>query len=323
MFIPNTIHVGYQKRTDTYTGKLAYVIYTDNKGKMRKQSSWESWCDDKITKNDFKNEPISGFVLNKGVGGARASWNWNARNEYVRVYDPRNFEIEISVENLLFILQETSSIKGKGLEGEFIYAWHGASLILLPVNSSIYKKCIEFTENQSKSIKKKDLKEGYTYCCKNGEKVMYLGKHQFSRNIFFSENNEHVYRYDNGLFHATKDVKFISHLISDDTSAYADVLDEYKESEHYPFHDVRMTKVSVNFAGKYAKINNKYYALNSYYNGYNYLRADYYSNLYIELEESPEGIKILIHTCNKIFNKSDINEVYDIRVKCGKKWKVI
>jgi hypothetical protein len=51
----------------------------------------------------------------------------------VRVYDPRNFEFEISVANLLYILEETSSLKGKGLEGEFVYAWEGKELVLLPV----------------------------------------------------------------------------------------------------------------------------------------------------------------------------------------------
>ena len=32
LFIPNKIKVGYQKREDTYTKKLAYVVYFDAKG---------------------------------------------------------------------------------------------------------------------------------------------------------------------------------------------------------------------------------------------------------------------------------------------------
>ena len=31
IFIPKRINVGYQKRNDTYTGKLAYVTYFDEK----------------------------------------------------------------------------------------------------------------------------------------------------------------------------------------------------------------------------------------------------------------------------------------------------
>ena len=35
IYIPEKIKVGYQNRNDTYTKKLAYVIYYDEKGKLR------------------------------------------------------------------------------------------------------------------------------------------------------------------------------------------------------------------------------------------------------------------------------------------------
>lgn len=174
--IPKQIHVGYQNRQGTYTGKLAYVIYTDEKGKMRKEQSWQSWRDKKIEADNFANEPTSGFVLNKGVGGQRASWGWNARNEYIRVYDPRGFEFEISVANLLFILSESNSFKGKGLEGEFVYSWEGTELVLLPVNSFEYKASTEFTALQSMKITKSDMKEGRVYQHKNTNNLIYIGR---------------------------------------------------------------------------------------------------------------------------------------------------
>lgn len=43
IIIPKTINVGYQKRSDTYTGKLAYIVYYDENGKLRKEASWNSW----------------------------------------------------------------------------------------------------------------------------------------------------------------------------------------------------------------------------------------------------------------------------------------
>jgi hypothetical protein len=73
LFIPSKIKIGFQKREDTYTKKLAYVIYYDLKNKLRKETSWNSWRDHKIEPLEFENKPISGFVLNKGVGGARQS----------------------------------------------------------------------------------------------------------------------------------------------------------------------------------------------------------------------------------------------------------
>lgn len=179
MNIPEKISVGFRERSDTYTGKLAYVVYTDAKGVLRKATSWNGWRDRAIPPEEYKNEPTSGFVLNKGVGGVRDSYGWNPRNEYIRVYDPRGFEFEISVANLLFILQECTSVKGKGLEGEFVYAWDKKDLVLLPVQSNEYKKCSEFTQNQTRKVTKKDMVEGHTYRMKNNVNVMYLGRHDY------------------------------------------------------------------------------------------------------------------------------------------------
>jgi hypothetical protein len=127
MIIPKTITVGFQNRSDTYTGKLGYVVYTDAKGVLRKESSWNHWRDKKIDSQTFDNVPTSGFVINKKVGETR--YGWNPRMAWVRIYDPRGFEFEISVANLLFILEECTSTKGKGLEGEFVYSWDKADLV--------------------------------------------------------------------------------------------------------------------------------------------------------------------------------------------------
>lgn len=206
LFIPEDIHIGFQKRGGTYTGKLAYIIYTDAKGKKRKEKSWNSWRNSSIAPEDFKNEPTSGFVLNKKVGGDR--YGWNPRATYVRVWDPRDFEFEISVPNLLFILQETSAIKGKGLEGEFVYSWDGQDLVLLPVGCEEYKKSSQHTENQHKKITKEDMVEGCMYLTKEGEEVMYLGRHTIyangSNSKYMTCKKKHVFwskdqRYENNV----------------------------------------------------------------------------------------------------------------------------
>lgn len=89
IFIPTKINVGFQERKDTYTGKLAYVIYFDEKGKLRKETSWQGWRDECIPNEIYDNEPMEGFVLNKKVGGDR--YGWNPRQTYTRVYDPSGF----------------------------------------------------------------------------------------------------------------------------------------------------------------------------------------------------------------------------------------
>jgi hypothetical protein len=253
MFVPKTINVGYQKRSDTYTGKLAYVIYTDEKGVLRKEASWQSWRDKGLSADKFDNIPTSGFVLNKGVGGVKQSYGWNTRNEYVRVYDPRNFEFEISVANLLFILQECSSIKGKGLEGEFVYSWSGTQLILLPVDSDEYKKCIEYTDRQGKKVSKEDIVEGGTYIMRNGEKVVYLGRFLYNnysyyknfnpvgkKHIFATIDKKEIYNYKSRknvsqtVYIPESGFAKIAEIISKSPlPSYPEMLDKYMSSNYF------------------------------------------------------------------------------------------
>ena len=53
LYIPKKINVGYQKREDTYTKKLGYVIYYDDKGVLRKEQSWKNWRDKSIKNEEF------------------------------------------------------------------------------------------------------------------------------------------------------------------------------------------------------------------------------------------------------------------------------
>lgn len=196
LLIPDRINVGFQKRHDTYTGQLAYVIYYDQKGVLRKEKSWQTWRDEKIDPAEYKNEPTEGFVLNKGVGGARQSYGWNTRNEYIRVYDPRNFEFEISVANLLFILRECDCSKGKGLEGKFVYAWEGTELVLLPVISQDYQNSKNYTALQTQSVKSKDLVPGATYQTKKQQMLVFLGRFDWHFMLKPSWRNYNATEYD-------------------------------------------------------------------------------------------------------------------------------
>lgn len=177
IYIPKKIKVGYCNRPDTYTGKLAYVIYYDERGKLRKEPSWESWRDDSIEPDEYDNLPIEGFVLNKKVGGT--NWHGNLRQTYTRVYDPRGFEFEITVPNLLYILEHVSSIRGKGLEGEFVYGWDGADLVLVPTSAPEYQKRNETVRklfhDSSEYLKPSEIKPGFEYHT-NTKTIVYMGR---------------------------------------------------------------------------------------------------------------------------------------------------
>jgi hypothetical protein len=174
--IPSRIRVGFQKRNDTYTGKLGFVISADRKDNPK---SWEGWRDKNIEPQEFDNVPTEGFVLNRDVGGTQRSYSWNARREKVRVYDPRGFEFEITVENVLLILQECSSIKGKGLEGQFVISWSGNTIILLPICSNEYKVATELIDLSKQKVAAAKVKPGCTFRTKDRQNVMYMGRHEW------------------------------------------------------------------------------------------------------------------------------------------------
>lgn len=244
MNIPPTLLVGFQKRTDTYTGMLSYIVYKDAKGKIAKEKSWKGWIDKSIATQELPNDPTSGFVLNKGVGGY-----YRDRMAKIRVHDPRGFEFEITVENLLFILAETDSIKGKGLTGDFVYAWDKQHLVLLPVSCKDYTESVRYTSLKDKKIKKKDIVVGYTYTTKELEDLIYLGQyncctsthHKKSAYYYFGDpvKPRHVFIGSGGKYHFYDDFKtFVT--IANDTSVsnIGDLHLDFIQSDHMQEYDV-------------------------------------------------------------------------------------
>lgn len=269
LFIPKKCKVGLQRREGTYTGKLGYVIYHDGKV-WRKQTSWEGWrhkegqkfahwdsnlqerVEEELTgvePIEFENVPTEGFVLNKKAGGY--STGWNHRQTYCRVYDPRGFEFEITIPNLLYILQECSAYKGKGLEGEFVYSWEGKDLVLLPVSSPDYQECQAFTNLQSQKIGKKDLVEGCTYLTSRMTKLVYLGQHTITEDTWYNRceiedygrdakfQKKLVFRNVGGTsehisYTFLTSLGTIKAKVSDDVDPlFADYIDELQKSEYY------------------------------------------------------------------------------------------
>lgn len=243
-FIPKQINVGYQERANTYTGKLAYIIYYDEKGKLRKETSWNSWRKTDLGNDIFDNDPTSGFVLNKKAGDY--STGWNHRQAYVRVHDPRGFEFEISVQNLLYILENATSTKGKGLEGDFIYGWDGTELVLIPCEAPDYKELVALNDlrHAGKKIGAKDMKLGATYLTKKNEEYSYLGKFteynwrgepSAKPKFWFCEKDG-----DKKWFRTMSTVtnKFIEVISEDCVEDYASIMDELAYNRYYSPVDI-------------------------------------------------------------------------------------
>lgn len=238
LFIPSKVNVGFQNRQDTYTKKLAYVIYYDKKGVLRKETSWNSWRDQKIPNIEYDNTPTEGFVLNKGVGGYKSDWNF--RSAHIRVYDPRDFEFEISVENLLFILKECDCTKGKGLEGKFVYAWQGTELVLLPASSLSYQESMGYTDLQGQDVSFKDLVEGCTVITKEDVKLIYIGRRMVNIPLGWRHTDKwkpakhHVFVDQKGkCFEFIKDAKKLAKIESSECHQdYAELVDRYNNSKY-------------------------------------------------------------------------------------------
>lgn len=250
LFIPKTIRVGYKKRDDTYSGKLAYVIYIDNKGVVRKEKSWNSWRDEEIASEDYDNKPQAGFVLNKNI--KRYNWSHFGSNaSYIRVYDPRGIEFEITPENLIGILM-ASSISKRALADEYVYAWSGDRLVLLPVQSEEYQQAVQYTGLQDGKVTAKQLTPGCSYTTKKGEEAIYIGRFdwwhwgfsdgrsQSREHIFYAPAEEVKRRYERpndnpeyGVFYTKPDTKFLSKKNTEEPVInYAELIDKFKADIH-------------------------------------------------------------------------------------------
>lgn len=253
LYIPKKLKVGFQIREGTYTGKLGYVIYQDDKKVWRKEPSWESWrhkendkpflrwedreriygeeYGDKVSPLFLENDPLEGFVLNKKAGGVGSSWGWNDRVEKVRVFDPRGFEFEISIPNLLFILEESNSYKGKGLEGEFIYAWDKKELVLMPIQSSLYQKCLGHTKLQAKKVSLKDLKTGFNYKTKDNKNYCYIGYDNFISGYYPFVKITHIfYDLDDEIFCELNSNNLAEEI--GENNCFSDIVDILKATKH-------------------------------------------------------------------------------------------
>lgn len=169
LYIPKTITVGFKPLND---GKLGYVIYTDDTGKLRKEPSWQAWRDMNIEPICVLNNPRSEFTLNKSV---QRNGHWGGGRQLVRVWDALDFEIELSIDNLIGLLNH-ATINDRVIKQECVYAWQGTELVLLPTNSEAYQYALTHTDKQANSISAKNMKVGYTYKVKkDNSTVLYLG----------------------------------------------------------------------------------------------------------------------------------------------------
>jgi len=110
------------------------------------------------------NESLSGFEINKRV---RRGGGWSGSNVVWRVTDPRDFELEISSENLQRIIDCATIVNGV-IQGKCCWGRDGAKNVLLPENSDVYREAVVTTKKLITTVPLKELTPG--------DKVVMLSK---------------------------------------------------------------------------------------------------------------------------------------------------
>lgn len=188
--IPKKLKVGYKNTDSTTNGKLGYVVFYDLKtGLIKREVSLDSWRSREIETNDFENEATSGFIFSRNI--SRSGFYRGSKIEKVRVYDPRGFDIEINISNLMHII-EHCNIENCEIKGDLIYGWDGMEMNLIPTNSEVYRNSVDASEKLTKRFATKDLEVGMVYDVKSGSSLdfkqfVYLGR--FAVNDYISGNS--------------------------------------------------------------------------------------------------------------------------------------
>lgn len=148
-----------------------FVTYKQG-SKIAKEISFKNWLGDG-EQIYTSNLPKKGFILQDCVGGHGGSWYSYERRAWAIIKDPHGFNIEITFDNLVWIMKMVSHDHNTGFDGEFVYGWDGAQLMLVPTISADYK----YTTNiDNKEIYKlKDLTVGETYRFPDERNMIYLG----------------------------------------------------------------------------------------------------------------------------------------------------
>lgn len=263
LFIAPKLKIGFQNRSGTYTGKLAYIIYFDEKGKLRKEKSWESWRDTDIAPEEYENVPTDGFTINKDIKRYSGEW-FSSTRTMIRIHDPRGFEFEITTENLIGILMHTDCLR-RGLVGEFVYAWMGPELVLLPTNSEEYQNAVKYTTGLSKKVSSKSLIPGVSYKTKQLTDAIYIGKMNWyeypypAGTIPRKEIKTHVFTCDNGkTFERKSSPSFLSEPNSDvPVDNYAELVDK--------FNKIPQSKKNIRFEARRVPLDTTLVGADSYY----------------------------------------------------------
>ncbi len=133
---PEKYYVGLQKQRFSREDNLRMLGFaTPNTGDYafkKRKASVDGWSEKDLTPLDMENKPTHGFKIVDAVS------RYSTSNKKFRVEDPRGFELEIDVYNLLEIIEKHTIVQGAIME-PMLWGRFGGDNYLISGNSAEYK----------------------------------------------------------------------------------------------------------------------------------------------------------------------------------------
>lgn len=238
--IPATLYCGFQQRTGEDDVPLGFVVPDgDDDAAKKRKSTVDDWAKRGNTYFDyttrqyitrqglaavsFPNELLTGFKVSRSIKRS----GWHGTNTVIRVEDPRGFELEISVDNFIQIMNGNLVDDGEIL-CRCIWGRVGQKNILLTENSEPYREAIVNTDRRNTEVAVADLKLGQKYLLKVGFTGVYLGQ-------------QHVLAQDSDYYHKSGQMRGPSgqtHYVRIPSTTYA-----FESKKAHFFYDEENNKL--------------------------------------------------------------------------------
>lgn len=123
----------------TETFPLAFAVpYAETKDSRKRQHTVDSWANIKTYDYDkqcyvgfddtgphiLDNVPLDGFTFGKTIS------RWSTSNKFVEIYDPRGFKLQLNIDNVVYLLHNTTISDGK-IQEKLVWARQGGNYLVL------------------------------------------------------------------------------------------------------------------------------------------------------------------------------------------------
>lgn len=201
--IPEKMYVAFQRAMhDGHVHQGYMTSYgTDAASKKRMANLRHSTGADKDNGLEpvvLENKPMYGFKISRAL----RSNGWRSEIQTVSIEDPRGFQFDVTVANLIMLTDNNLIHNGEIIQ-QCIWARDGQSNLLLPVNCQPYQDALVNTDRVSKRVNTRAVRPGFEVLLHDGRKGMYMGQmfaitRAHYNNLEISNKKRHIVRVTEG-----------------------------------------------------------------------------------------------------------------------------